>query len=133
MCGCISPLAPDHPPRSVHVLRFLDQATHVMEISWEAVIPDHNKGEGDMIAYHVQYRNFGMETGMTNEQVSSDVTSVTIYGVSPDVYYEVRVRCVVMTQILPPEFESCPWSEWVESDGTPTGGVLYVYGVFVIE
>jgi len=95
-----------------------------MEISWEAVVPDHSKGEGDMIAYEVQYRNLGMETGMVKEHVSSDVTSLTINGLSPRGYYEVRVRCVVITQISPPEFESCPWSEWIESDGHSRGGMF---------
>jgi len=80
-----------------------------------------------MTAYEVQYRNLGMETSIVKEQISSDVTNITINGISPYGYYEVRVRCVVITQISPPEFESCPWSKWIESDGDARGGILYLY------
>lgn len=79
-----------------------------------------------MIGYEVQYRNYGMDAATTMDHISSDVTSITIYGLARDGYYEVRVRCVVMTHISPLQLESSPWSEWVETDGAPTGGMHYV-------
>ena len=112
----ISIVAPKYSPKLVSVLRYNDDTT--MNISWNAIIPNHTNGEGNMFRYDIEYRSKEVNTS-TMEQVFS--TSVYIEGLYSKGVYEVRVRCVVLTQKKPMlMYESGPWSGWVESKGQRT-------------
>jgi len=112
------PIAPKNPPKSVIVSRY--DGDKIMDISWDAIVPDHTNGEGDIISYEIEYRNKNISKATTLEQVPN--SPVNIEGLYPEGVYEVHVRCVVMIQSipLPTEYEMGPWSEWVESKGFST-------------
>lgn len=124
MC-CILGLivAPNYAP-TLTVVRYDDNK--VLSVSWNPVIPDHRKGEGNMFGYEIEYRNKKIVNATVLEQVLG--TSVQIEGLYSEGVYEVHVRCVVVVQSLPlsTEYERGPWSEWVESDGStaPTGTII---------
>ena len=113
---CIDlPVAPNYPPDHISVIR-VDNNT-ALNISWDPIIPDHSKGEGDIFDYEIQYRNKKIPLAMATEQVSG--TWVYIDGLYFKGVYEVRIRCVVMNQSIPltTDYERGPWSKWVESTG----------------
>lgn len=116
------PIVPNHAPKLVSVLRTNDNKT--LKISWSAIIPNHTNGEGDVVGYEIEYRNKKIDSAIVIERVLS--TPVYIEGLSSEGIYEVRVRCMVMTQSVPLRtmYEKGPWSAWVESgqEHTVTAG-----------
>ena len=114
-------VAPKNPPKLISVLRVDDNKA--LNISWDAIIPNRSKGEGDIFDYEIQYRNIiqyrnkKILLATATEQVSG--TWVYIDGLYFKGVYEVRVRCVVIVQSVPLDtmYEGSPWSEWVESKG----------------
>lgn len=88
-----------------------------LKISWDPIIPDHTKGEGDIFSYEVEYRNKKIRNAIVSEQVFGN--SAYIEGLYFVGVYEVRVRCVVIVQSipLPTLYMKGRWSDWVESRG----------------
>lgn len=118
---CIDLLvAPNYSPNLTSVLRVNNNTA--LNISWDPIIPDHSKGEGDIFDYEIQYRNKKIPLAKATEQVSG--TWVYIDGLYSKGVYEVRIRCVVMKQSIPltTDYEGGPWSEWVESTGESSAG-----------
>ena len=108
-------IAPKYSPKLISYLRVDDNKA--LNISWEAIIPDRSKGEGDIFNYEIEYSNKKIPLVMTKERVSG--TWVYIDGLYFRGVYKFHIRCVVIIQSVPlvTMYEEGPWSEWVESKG----------------